>query len=173
MYDFVIRLCRQKATVMKISIFVTLTRRGSTLKVQKAETWRRSGIRSINCLDWGYVLGQYMNIKHNLLYKTWAAGLRRWRLLKKRQNAKETCKIKHTYIHTYIANTDKDWPVTIQTHPPTREDAPWQTRSQLSWLQPKSGHESRRGSVPRLTDWQSQSDSESDWHQTSALSQSR
>jgi hypothetical protein len=39
-------------------------------------------------------------------------------------------------------------------------------KTHLSWLQPKFGHESRRGSAPRLTDWltdrQLQSDSDSD-----------
>jgi hypothetical protein len=57
----------------------------------------------MKCLDSGYILGQYMNIKYNLLYRTWTAGLRmrrrrRRRLLKKRQNQKKTCEIK-TYIY--------------------------------------------------------------------------
>jgi hypothetical protein len=45
------------------------------------------------------------------------------------------------------------WLITIQTRPLDRNDAPWQTKPQLSWLQPKSGHESRMVSTPRLTDW--------------------
>jgi hypothetical protein len=43
--------------------------------------------------------------------------------------------------------------VISQTRPLVREDAPRQTKLQLSWLQPESGHESRRGSTRRLTDW--------------------
>jgi hypothetical protein len=38
------------------------------------ETWWQSGIQSINCLDCSYILEQYTNIKHNLLYKIWTAG---------------------------------------------------------------------------------------------------
>jgi hypothetical protein len=34
-----------------------------------------------------------------------------------------------------------------------RENAPRQTKPHLSWPHPKSGHESRRGSAPRRTDW--------------------
>jgi hypothetical protein len=48
----------------------------------------------INCLDCGYVLGQYMNIKHSLLYKTWTVALRRRR---------ET----YTCVCVCVANTDK------------------------------------------------------------------
>jgi hypothetical protein len=48
LHDFVTKLCREQATV----------------------------IGPIKCLDCGYILEQYMNIKHNLLYKTWPAGLR-------------------------------------------------------------------------------------------------
>jgi len=33
-----------------------------------------SYFRSMNCLD----SEQYMNIQHNLLFKTWTAGLRGW-----------------------------------------------------------------------------------------------
>jgi hypothetical protein len=91
-----------------------------------------------------------MSNKHNLLYKTWTAGLRRWKrrrrrwLLKKRKNAKKTYK-KCTYV--YIAKE-----CDLLQDRPIREDAPWQ-KPQLSWLQPKSGHESYRGSVPRWTYW--------------------
>jgi hypothetical protein len=61
-----------------------------------------------------------------------------------------------------------------QTRHLDREDAPWQTKEQLSLSQPESGHESWRGSIPRrtdgrtdwLTDWltdrQLQSDFDSD-----------
>jgi hypothetical protein len=78
-------------------------RQSSTKKAQKAQTWWRSGIRLINCLYSGHILGQYMNNKRSLLYKTWTARLRRRRrrrrrrLLKKRQNAKTICK-KSVYI---------------------------------------------------------------------------
>jgi len=39
-------------------------------KYKRLNFYLRPGIRSINCLDFGYVLEQNMNIKHNLLYKT-------------------------------------------------------------------------------------------------------
>jgi hypothetical protein len=42
------------------------------------------------------------------------------------------------------------WPTTWQTLPLDREDAPWYTKSQLSWQQP--GHESGSGSTPRRTE---------------------
>jgi len=42
----------------------------------EAKAWWRSGIRSINCIDCGHILGQYMNNKNDLQYKTWTAGLR-------------------------------------------------------------------------------------------------
>jgi len=67
--------------------------------------------------DGGYILEQYMNIKHNLLHRTWTAALTRWRkrririwrgLLKKRYNAKKTCKIK---MYIYVTNTETDRPV--------------------------------------------------------------
>jgi hypothetical protein len=98
---------------------------------------------AVSCLDSFCILGQcIMNIKHNLLYTTWTAGLRRrTRLLKKRQNAKETCKIRMYYQHRQGL-----WRVTRQTTPVLREDAPWQTK-------PESGHESWRSSVPRQTGW--------------------
>jgi hypothetical protein len=58
---------------------------------------------------------------------------------------------KCTYV--YIAwHRQRLWPVTWQTLPLVRENAPRQTKQQLSWLQPKSGHESRRG-LDTKTDW--------------------
>jgi hypothetical protein len=53
------------------------------------------------------------------------------------------------------------WPVMRQTHTPVREDVLQQIKSQLAWLQLNSGRESQRGSMPRLTDHQLQSNS--DW----------
>jgi hypothetical protein len=77
-----------------------------------------------------------MNISNNLLYKTWTAGLRgrrRRRLLKKRQNARKTCKIK---MYIYVTNTDEDWLVTRQTRPLVRAEAPWQqNRICLNYIQ--------------------------------------
>jgi hypothetical protein len=32
---------------------------------------KKTTMLTINRLDSGYILGQYMNIKHKLLYKTW------------------------------------------------------------------------------------------------------
>jgi hypothetical protein len=44
-------------------------------------------------------------------------------------------------------------PITCETRPLIREDAPWQTKPQLSWLQPECGDDSQKGSTPRRTDW--------------------
>jgi len=38
-----------------------------------------AGRHTIICLEHGRILGQYMNGKHNLLYKTWTARPRRRR----------------------------------------------------------------------------------------------
>jgi len=38
------------------------------------------------------------------------------------------------------------------TDPSFRQERPM-TKPQVSWIQPKSGHESQRGSTPRRTDW--------------------
>jgi len=66
-------------------------------------------MRSISCLGFGYILVQYMSSRHNLLYKTWIADLRRWRrrrLLKKKIiQAKYVKMAKCKYA--CIANTDE------------------------------------------------------------------
>jgi len=36
-------------------------------------------------LDCGYILGQYMNNKHNLLYKTWADRPKKMMMVKKKK----------------------------------------------------------------------------------------
>jgi len=93
-----------------------------------------------------------MNIKHNLLYKTWTAGLRRWRrrwLLKKRKNAKKTYKNVHLCILPMQART-----VTCYKTDPSSCQGGCPMTKPLSWLQLKSGYESQRGSSVKtgLTD---------------------
>jgi hypothetical protein len=121
-------------------------------RLEKFGGWL-AGIRSMNCLDCDYVLGQYMNSKINLLYITLTADLRRCRSLKKRYYAKITYKIKSTYV--YIDNTHTRTVTCYKTDPSSRQGVRPMTDKipQLSWLQPKSGHESLRGSMPRRTDW--------------------
>jgi hypothetical protein len=86
LHDFVTKLCRRQASVMKMSIFATLAKEKLDIESIKTQTWWRSGIRSINCLDCGYILGQYVNIKHNLLYRTWTVRRRKDRTRRKQQN---------------------------------------------------------------------------------------
>jgi hypothetical protein len=46
-------------------------------------------------------------------------------------------------------DSDSDPVVTWQTRPLDREDAPWKTKPQLSWLQSKSGHDPWKGLVSK------------------------
>jgi hypothetical protein len=67
---------QQSYSTMKMSIFASLAKvklntgsiKGSNLVAVR---------HMIKCPDSGCNLKQYMNIKHNLLYKTWAADPRR------------------------------------------------------------------------------------------------
>jgi hypothetical protein len=71
---------------MKMYMFATLAKARLNIKSMKISslvadrhmTDQLSGL----C---GYILGQYMNIKHSLLYKTWAAGLIRCRRRMKKE----------------------------------------------------------------------------------------
>jgi len=71
-------------------------------------------------------------------------------IVKEKKESKENIKM---YTCIYCQHRKGLWPVTRQTRPPVREDAPRQTKLQLSWLRPTSCHESQRGSMPRWTDW--------------------
>jgi len=89
-----------------------------------------------------------MGNKHDLLYKTWTAGLtRRWRIREAKRREKKVC------VCVYRQHRQWLWPLKWQNRPDVREVAPQQIIQQLSWLQPKSGHESQRDSLPRRTDW--------------------
>jgi hypothetical protein len=45
------------------------------------------------------------------------------------------------------------WPVAWQTPSSRQRERPRRMKPQLSWLQPKSGHESRSSSTSRQADW--------------------
>jgi len=79
-YIFII-LTNSDVTLNHENVNIRITGQGEAQyrKYKRLKTWWRSGIRSITCLDCGYVLEQYMNSQHNLLYKTWTADLRRRR----------------------------------------------------------------------------------------------
>jgi hypothetical protein len=63
LYDFVTKLCRQRATVMLNHENVSIRNIGQS-EAQRRK-WQ-SGIGAISCLECGYILGQYMNSKQNL-----------------------------------------------------------------------------------------------------------
>jgi hypothetical protein len=94
--------------------------------------------------------------KHNLLYKTWTAVLRGggWRLLKKRQNPRRTCKIK-SCIYITTTKTVRSYKTPVLPYRSCRD------YSQNLIMSPQ------RGSIARLTDWladrQSQSNSDCDF----------
>jgi hypothetical protein len=92
--------------------------------------------------DCCYILGQFMSKRIMCCIKP---GLHAKRDEVEGEEEREKIKC----ICIYRQNRQGLWPVTWR-----RKDAPWQRKPQLSWLQPKSGHESQRGSVPRQTDWE-------------------
>jgi hypothetical protein len=60
---------------MKMPIFAILSK--ARLDTQSIKGSSLVAVRqTINFLDSGYILQQYMNVKHKLLYKTWTAGIR-------------------------------------------------------------------------------------------------
>jgi hypothetical protein len=117
----------------------------------------------INCLDCGYILGQFMNSKHSVLYKTWTSGLRRLWLLKKIENANETSK----NMHTYTSPTETRTVTSHKTYPSSRQGgclttnkiaALLTTNKIWSWIP-----EGLNAKTDGLTELQLQSNSDSDW----------
>jgi hypothetical protein len=76
-----------------MSIFTTLAI--VRLNIESIKRLKLGGSQAydINCLDCGYILGQYMGNRHNLLYKTWVAGLRRRRKMLKNKTKKKLKKV--------------------------------------------------------------------------------
>jgi len=57
---------------------------------------------------------------------------------------------------TYMLLTQTTNVTYYMTDPSSRQgERPTTNKPQMSWLQPKPGHESRRGSTPRRRDWAS------------------
>jgi hypothetical protein len=57
---------------MKLELFPTFAMEKLKTENMKTQTWWRTVTRPVKDVSCYYILGQYMNITHNLLYKTWA-----------------------------------------------------------------------------------------------------
>jgi hypothetical protein len=63
--------------MMKMSVFSSLAKaRLNTGSIKGSGLGSGQAYDQLST-DCGYILGQYMSNKHNLLYETWTAGLRR------------------------------------------------------------------------------------------------